>query len=82
MQYVTFEIKGHPINARGGGRMEGSRSAISRKWLISRISECGIRSSECGMSLKVWAAWGRLGPLGTKSGMVRQKSLSGHQATI
>jgi hypothetical protein len=57
MQYVTFEIKGHPINARGGGRMEGSRSAISRKWLISSISECGIRSSECGMSLKVWAAW-------------------------
>jgi hypothetical protein len=40
------------------------------KWLISRISECGRRSlhplprrARCGMSLGVWAAWGRLRPL-------------------
>jgi hypothetical protein len=33
------------------------------KWLISCISECGIRSAECEMSPGVWAALCRLRPL-------------------
>jgi hypothetical protein len=38
--------------------MENNKRALC-KWLISRISECGIRSAKCGMSPRVWAAWGR-----------------------
>jgi hypothetical protein len=70
MQNVTFEIRSHPINARSGGSMEGRRPAISRKWLISRLFDLFFyveNVKNLRGPLGVWAAWGRLGPLETKT---------------